>query len=366
MLRKTFFAGVISCLAATSVFADFTYEQTTKITGGMMAGMMKFAGAFSKQAREPIVSTVIVKGDRMAHLNPHHASIIDLGTETITDVNFDKKQYSVATFAQMREALQRMSEKMSKTKAEKDPNAEMNFKVAVNNTGQSKLVNGFNAKEMIMTIALEGTDKKTGETGALTITNDMWIAQKIAGYGEIQDFMRRMAEKLAWTPGGFGMGAMMRPEMIKGMAEAAKEMSKLDGMPVVTIIKIGGTGTGAPDQSMAANQQQQQPQPKADVGEAAGSSAGGMLGRKLGGGLGGLAGGALGGGFGRKKKQQDDQAQQQNQPPANPQNADASGALMEATTELTSFSSTPVDPSKFQVPAGFKKVETDLEREMRQ
>src|SRR5690242_11120102 len=114
MLRKTLLAGVISCLGATCMFADFTYEQTTKITGGMMAGMMKFAGAFSKQAREPMVSTVIVKGDRMAHVSPHHASIVDLSNETITDINFDKKQYSVMTFAQMREALQRMSEKMSK------------------------------------------------------------------------------------------------------------------------------------------------------------------------------------------------------------------------------------------------------------
>jgi len=43
--------------------ADFTYESTTKITGGALVGMMKFAGAFSKDARkmmDAIPSTAIV------------------------------------------------------------------------------------------------------------------------------------------------------------------------------------------------------------------------------------------------------------------------------------------------------------------
>ncbi len=33
---------------------------------------------------------------------------------------------------------------------------------------------------------------------------------------------------------------------------------------------------------------------------------------------------------------------------------------MEMTTELTGFSSAPVDASRFQVPAGFKQVDSDM------
>jgi hypothetical protein len=43
--------------------------------------------AFSKQARQagdPIVSTVAIKGNRMAHINPVSTEIIDLDAETIT------------------------------------------------------------------------------------------------------------------------------------------------------------------------------------------------------------------------------------------------------------------------------------------
>jgi hypothetical protein len=75
------------------------------------------------------------------------------------------------------------------------------------------------------------------------------------------------------------------------------------------------------------------------------------------GGLGGLGGF---GGFGKKKKNNDDQQQQP--PPSQDPNAANGGALMEMTIELTNYSSASVDPSKFEIPGGFKKVESPMER----
>ena len=365
MLRKAFVLGGVCVLGSTCLLADFTYEQSTKITGGVALQAMKMAGVFSKQAREtarePIVDTVVVKGNRMAHINAHRGSVIDLDSETITDIDFDKKQYSVVTFAEMKQALARMQEKMAAHKTSENPDADMNFKVSVKNTGQEKVVNGFNAKEMILTMTMEGTDKKSGQTGSMDITSDMWMAPKVAGYSEVQDFHKRMAQKLAWTPGAMPMGPMTNPQMMKGMAEAAKEMSKLDGIPVMTIMKMGSAG-GAGANGMPVNseaQRQQTPPPSA--GDVASESAGSAIGRKLGGGLGGLAGGGLGG-FGRKKKKDDDQQQQQASSQTPPSSGDASGALMESVTEITSFSSAPVDSAKFAVPGGFKKVESPMEK----
>jgi hypothetical protein len=92
--------------------------------------------------------------------------------------------------------------------------------------------------------------------------------------------------------------------------------------------------------------------------------------------LGGLAGAAGGfGGFGRKKKQQqqeEPQSQPQAQTPPPPaQSAPGSmgatppGTLMEMTTELTAFSSAPVDSSKFAVPAGFKQVDHEMKKALK-
>src|SRR5688572_33385977 len=109
MNRKCFSTALVLVLAAGSARADFSYEQTSKITGGMMAGMMKFAGAFSKQAREPMRSTITVKGDRMAMTFANRINIIDLAAETMTDVDLEKKTYAVITFADFGRAMQKMS-----------------------------------------------------------------------------------------------------------------------------------------------------------------------------------------------------------------------------------------------------------------
>src|SRR5205807_10310720 len=88
-------------LLATPSFADFRYAETTQITGGSVVGMMKFAGAFSKDAKkamDPVTSTVLVQGNRMARINPDHTEIIDLDKETITTIDHGKKQYTVVTF----------------------------------------------------------------------------------------------------------------------------------------------------------------------------------------------------------------------------------------------------------------------------
>src|SRR5260370_17238981 len=92
--------------ASASLHADFTYTETTQITGGSMLGLMKMAGAFSRQARQagdPIVSTVAIKGNRMAHINPDRTEIIDLDAETITTIDTLKRQFTGMKFEQMKQ-----------------------------------------------------------------------------------------------------------------------------------------------------------------------------------------------------------------------------------------------------------------------
>src|SRR5215475_11927477 len=93
MFRKVVTIAGILALSSSPLLADFTYNETSTITGGMMARIMKVAGVISKQAREPIQSTVSVKGDRMVYRSANHASIIDLPSQTITSVDLQKKTY---------------------------------------------------------------------------------------------------------------------------------------------------------------------------------------------------------------------------------------------------------------------------------
>jgi hypothetical protein len=381
MIRKTVITAALCAFGATSLFADFTYEQSSKITGGMMAGMMKFAGAFSKSAREPMRSTVIVKGDRMSMVNGDRISVIDVDKETFTDVDMKNRTYSVITFADMARAMQKMSEKM------KTNDSDFTVSADVKNTGASRQVNGFDAKETILTMNMEGTDKKSGNKMVMKIVTDMWLAPSMPGYEEVRNFYTKMGQKMSWSPNSGFLSAMStQPGMSKGMAEIYKEMSKLNGVPVLQVIRMGAGGTGMPSdadinaaQQQAAQEQaaqQQQPQqPVPTAGDVAGSAATGVAAGKMGklGGLAGLGGGL--GGFGRKKKQQQqEEPPQQNAPAQQAQAAPASapaggatppGTLMELTTELTSFSSAAADASKFEVPAGFKQVDHDMQKQLK-
>src|ERR1035438_7480268 len=134
-------------LAGSGLLADFTYQETSTITGGMMKSMMSVAGVFSKQAREPIQATIAVKGDKMVHRTATSASVIDLASETITHIDFQKKQYSVMTLDEM----EQMAQKAQKAqKSQKGDQGEMKFKVTAKSTDKSKQVAGLEAKERIM------------------------------------------------------------------------------------------------------------------------------------------------------------------------------------------------------------------------
>jgi hypothetical protein len=352
MVKRLAVPILLACLPAC-LLADFSYEESTKITGGMMAGMMKFAGAFSKQAREPVQSSVAVKGNRMLHGNKDRASVIDLDNETITEINYQKKTYSVMTFAEMKQAMEQAMQRMKdapkqpqqQASQEQKPDVKTDFKLDVKKTGQSREISGLQAHEVILTMQAEGTDQQSGNKGAMVIVSDMWLAPKIPGYDEIAKFHRRMAEKMAWSPES-GMNPMMaRPEMARAMENMRKEGSKMDGIPVLTVMKVTGSAEGQPSSGSSDSQtssQQSKPQPKPDLGT--------LLGGKF-------------GGFGRKKKQDDSQSSSA-PPPSD--SASASGTLMETTTEMSGFSSAAIDPSRFAPPAGFKKVESEMMKRQRQ
>ena len=340
---------ILMVASCTLLRAEFTYQQTSQMTGGALYDMLKLAGPFSRQAREPIVSTVIVKGNRMANITKEHIQIIDLDKETITEIDLAKKQYSVVTFAQMKLAMDDAIARAQSQKAQKggdagnSPNVEMNFSVSAKNTGQSKTVSGLDAKEAVITMKLEGTNTDTGQSGSMTIVEDAWIAE-VPGYDEVKAFHKKMGEKMGYLFGsGMAQMGMMRPETLKGFAEVSKEMSSVPGVPVETLMKMGGEGTGT---DACAAQQSQQKQNTPSVGAAAASAALGKL------------------PFGRRQNNQQqapaDQSQSQNGA-----NSSACATLMEMTSSLSGFSTGPADTSKFEVPAGYKQGENDLVKRAR-
>ena len=349
--------GLCTVLATPS-FADFRYAETTQITGGSVVGMMKLAGAFSKDAKkamDPVTSTVLVQGNRMARINPDHTEITDLDKETITTIDHGKKQYTVVTFEQMKQQMEEARKKAQSQQAKGKPSQpqgsdaqppKMNFKVNVRNTAATKKVAGLDSKESILSMELEATDQQSGQKGSLAITNDMWLAPEIPGYSEVRDFNERFAMKMGMVFGDAfkPLMAAMQPGSAEGMAEMVKEMSKLKGVPVMQVMRMGSTANGealpaASEAPLPASNGPEMP----SAGDVAKQSASSAIASKLGG----------FGGFGRKKK---DPAPEPEQSPSGQTATPSQSVLLESSTQLTSFSSAQVDSSQFNVPAGYALV----------
>jgi hypothetical protein len=363
--------AVTSSILLVSQFAlaDATFQSTTQITGGTLVDALR-PMAFLKSTREmlaPITTTTMVHGNQKVVLDRDSTEIIDLDKETITRIDNVKKTYTVVTFAQMRQGMANAAKQMQEAPAQpKQPDQpppksdiKMTFDVKVKNTGVTKMVNGLNAQEQIITMTMTATDPNAKpangpNSASYTVTTDSWIAADPPELKEIADFDLRMGKKMMagmdytalLTPRSGGAPNSMfagmfanNPGAMDGMVQMGKEMAKIQGTHVMDTTSMGaGTGPGATP--IASNGEPPPPPPPPP-------SKSGMLGSAL-------TKGALGR-FGIKK----------NDPAAAPPpaaNADpataapGSGIMMAMTTQKMNFSSAPVSPSAFQVPAGFKQV----------
>jgi hypothetical protein len=314
----------------------------------------------------------------MATVSSRSIDITDVARETITHVDLDKKTYSVITFAEMRQALAAMAARAGS----QNQQADLQFDVEVKDTGERRNIQSLDTHLMKMLLKTNIKDKQSGQTASMSMENDLWLAPTVPGYEEVRAFNRRFAEKLGMNLQLSGMMRMFgsQPGMSEGTAKFMREAAKLDGVPVLTITRMKGAGVPGAETAQAPNVQRPSNTSNTNVGDAvereaansARNETSSQVSRATGGRFGGLTGSAVGGmmgGFGRRKKQQQQEEQpaaQQPQEQPKPAAAADPGVFMETTTELTSFSAGPVDSSKFQAPAGFKEVEHEMKKALRE
>lgn len=339
------------CFCATGN-ADFKYTQTSQITGGAMAGMMKGMSVFSKSMRQmtkPMASTTYVKG---SHLRTDNADgsyqLIDLDGQRIIEVDPNHQTYSSTTFQQMRDAVekmtQRMNEEMSKQSREKGTDVTMTPKIEVNSTGKTQSILGQNAQEVEMKVGLEmqaASAQQGPQSATFSMDMDSWVAPSVAGYQEVSNFYRKMATEIGWSPNAtFGAN----PRMTKSMIELYKSGKIPTGIPLLTMVSTLAEGKpGA--QSASQQQPEQQSSNSSTSSDVANPSA--------------AAAKAIGGLFGRRRKKQQEDEQQN---ASGPQTKAPANSLLTMTMRVTSYSTDSVDSSLFQIPSGFSQVQSDTQR----
>ena len=379
--RKVAAFGII-LLANRLMFADASYQETTQITGGSMVAPLKSMSFLSKSMRDmlaPITTTTMIHGNQKAVVGKDSIEITDLDKETVTHIDPVHKTYTVVTFAQMRQAFAQVPKQMQQAqdKAKQAPeqpqqpksDLKTSFDVSVKNTGATKEISGLTAQEQLVTLQMHVTDPNAPptQTNAATyvVTTDAWITPDPPEVKEIQDFDKRFGQKLmegvdlsafkaqmtqmhdmSQNPGMSQMFAG-KPGSAEAMAEMGKEMAKLQGTRVMEVTRMGGSGTGP---ATAQNSAQTSDSAPAAAPANSNGSISGMLGSALG-------SSALGA-FHRKKAAQP-ASDTTTTTTTNPDGTQTTSTiLMETTVQKSNFSQAPVSSSNFEVPAGYKKVET--------
>jgi hypothetical protein len=242
------------------------------------------------QIKEPKTHTIAVKGGKMVTYDADSATIIDADAETMTQIDFKKKQYAVITFAEMKQAMQAMRAQLAQAQAQlaqtQQQAPQVNpleaMKVSVNETGQTKVISGLNTKQYILTMEMGGRSRPVHHP-IHPPTRRPWIR----GWRRRFQAMRKSPRSASrWrrrcpisrTPGMNPM-AMFREDVAASVKTMAAEMSKMSGIPVYQTMTMTGMQASGPSAGDAAK--------GAAVDAAGQAAAGAALGRSR---LGGLAG----------------------------------------------------------------------------
>jgi hypothetical protein len=312
--------ALLLVLAAVNLQADVKIEEKTVTKFGGPLG--RIVGLFGgKAAKEGVVNTTAIKGNRMMTANEQTGEIIDLDEEKIYELDMRKKSYTVLTFDELRRRMQQEREKYEK-EAQKDADRgqqfEMEMDFDVKETGQRKNINGFDTREVIMTIAMRQKGGTLEQAGGMIIASNLWLTEEANAAQEIADFHRRYMEKLGIDALAKDMLQAMAlyPGLQDAMAKMEKENATLSGTAILTTMTID---------SYKSQEQVAQEQRQASSGDSPGGMIGGLA-RRIG-------------------KKQDDQQQPQNK---------AQSSIMTSTSELLRLS-TDVTETDVAVPAGFKQ-----------
>lgn len=266
--------------------ADFSYTMTRKTAQG--------PGEATKTS---------VKGQKMMIESSSTTTILDFEAQTITSISKSRQTYSVRKFSDIAAAT-----------------GGMTVTADAKETGQKKVINGFNASELVMTVNVDMPSRGGNGPGMKAqMEMHIWISPDVPGAGELRAFYARNSANFPWS----AMAAGGNPSMAKAMGDLQRKLSTMHGVPVLEVMKMNMGGAGAsgitPERQAQMDQARARLEQMQQQGGPAAQAAAQALARMN------AAGGGAGG--------------------------------METTMEAGNFSTSAIPDSAFSIPAGYAKSE---------
>lgn len=252
-MKRLFVCCALALPLAAFSAAPALAEVKTKERGlvkfeGMLGRMVGLFGG--KGAREGVVTTTAVKGNRKARFGENSAQIVDLSEEKVYDIDLKKKTYEVTTFDELRRRMREAQEKAEREAAKDEgrdreqksdaPKKEWEVDFDMKETGQTKTIAGYDARQVIMTVTIREKGRTLEEGGGIVTTSDVWMGPRIAAMDELHKFDERYWKQLqgpeATAMSAEQMAALvaMFPQIKQAMERLRKEGSSAQGTPLQT------------------------------------------------------------------------------------------------------------------------------------
>jgi hypothetical protein len=321
-------AALLVLGSVAAVRADVRTEEKNQITfAGALGRIMNFFGG--KAAKEGVVSAVTVSGNRKLTLSDQSGQIVDLQEEKVYDLDVRRKTYTVTTFAELRkrmeEAQAKARESAKESEAPQKDAREMEVEISVKNTGQTRTINGFDTRQMVIVVSVHEKGRTLEQSGGLVLTADTWLTEDVPALKEIADFDARYYAKLMGPTGGVSAEQMATAlAMYPGLKEAMGKYQEqgVKGTPILTILTV---------EAVRSPEQQAQQQASAEKSEPTPASVGGLI-----------------GGLGRRLAKKPE-------PKAGDQSADSGRTAVMTTNHEVLKISTSVSAADVAMPAGYRQ-----------
>jgi hypothetical protein len=261
---QLFWSCALACsllgLSAAPALADVKTRDKGQVKfEGMLGTMTRMLGG--KALSEGIVSTNAVKGNRKATLNDLTGRIVDLGEQKVYELDMRKKTYTVTTFDQLRQKLREAQERAAKEAKDAPKEAgepaqpsgndkQYEFDFDVKETGQTRSIAGYDAKQVVMTVTVREKGKTLDDSGGVVLTADSWLGPDIPAMKELAEFEMKYWKAIApetalVSAEQMATVAAMYPLIKPAMDRINQEKVSLKGTPLATTMTFEGVKSKA-------------------------------------------------------------------------------------------------------------------------
>ena len=278
-MKKNLVRLIVCLLLSGSLFAGVVKKTKTNVTFGRFgtfSALLTDKIAVDKKKTE---SEIAFKGKGLGGLvmkaffkQGEIGEIIDLSTQTISDIDHKKKTYVLRSLVRMEPAgeggVSQYRQGEGEMEATESPIKIIRSEFMVDKTSEKKTINNFPCEKFAVSWITEWENTETGQKGTGRLLTDVWttsLTEKInKSQQEELDFSKKLMSSMdfeyselqqnilgtTWMT-MFGQMDQQSSSSKKSSADFSKEMGKIEGYPVIIDGKYYSKkegGEGAPGQ----------------------------------------------------------------------------------------------------------------------